>query len=442
MKKIIPIILMSATSVFADDVIVDKNYTGEVVRTNTNYIISADNITFTNTSGPRHPTNTTIFDLGSYKGTKFVSSKVVAPSSNNLPFFGFNGMQFKGDTVDADITISKTDSASPIAIMGGFTVDNCTAIFEKATDFVWSDTNVANINVKNGGYLDFKIQYLYSIRDTTNTSVLYNTTPANANKRVAFNIEKGSTIVANMGSGGDYYVNQSTFAGKVEITTGAGRYLYFRDGTSVISDQTVANASVFNCKFGLNGGSLVIDESNETGSIKLLGNYLTMLSGTLTLNASNALRTVNGVNGQKDLTLEVGSGRTVSLVLGADNDFRILDQNNNLSVLNVTLAGNSLTVSTTMVNGTDMDTKGIVYFTDFEEGLVKIENVDDSKFSDELTYLTTCFKGGTKDSSFDLYWNPETKYLTAVAVPEPAEWAVVLGALAIAFAFMRRQTKK
>jgi len=433
---------MSATSAFAADIIIDKDTSGQIIRTDTNYIISGNDITYTNTQGPRHPISSTAFVLGSYTGTKFVSSVVISPSSNSLPFFGLNGMQFKGDTVDADITISKTDSATPIAIMGGFTVDNCTAIFEKATDFVWSDTNVANINVKNGGYLDFKIQYLYSIRSTTNTSVLDNTTPANANKRVAFNIEKGSTIVANMGSGGDYYINPSTIAGKVEITTASGRYLYFRDGTSVISDQTTANASVFNCKFGLNGGSLVIDESNETGSIKLLGNYLTMLSGSLTLNASNALRTVNGVNGQKDLTLEVGSGRTVSLVLGADNEVRILDQNNATSVLNVTLAGNNLTVATTKVDGTGMDTKGIVYFTDFEEGLVKIDMVDDSKISDETTYLTTCFKGGTKDSNFDLYWNPETKYLTATAVPEPAEWAVVLGALAIAFAFMRRQTRK
>ena len=306
---------------------------------------------------------------------------------------------------------------------------------------MWSDTNVANINVKNGGYLDFKVSYVYSKQDPNNTSVLYTTTPLNADKRVAFNIENGSTMVANMGAG-DYKLNASNFAGKVELTTASGKYLYFSSGTSVISDQKTADASVFNCKLSLNGGSLLIDESNETSSIKVLSNYITMFSGTLTLNASNALRTVNGTNGQKDVVIEVGGGRTVSLVLGADNDLRILDQNNSASVLNVTLAGNHLSALTTKVENSDLDTLGIVYFTDFEEGLVKIENVDDSKISDETTYLTTCFKDGTKDSNFDLYWNPETKYLTAFAVPEPAEWAVVLGALAIAFVFMRRQTRK
>ncbi|MBO5254710.1 MAG: hypothetical protein J6B07_02680 [Opitutales bacterium] len=441
MKKIIPIILMSATSAFAADKIIDKDTSGEVIRTDTNYIISGNDITYTNTHGPRHPISSTAFVLGSYTGTKFVSSAVIAPSSNNLPFFGLNGMQFKGDTVDADITISVKEGATPIAVQGGFTVDNCTAIFEKATDFLWSDTNVANINVKNGGYLDFKVSYVYSKQDPNNTSVLYTTTPLNADKRVAFNIENGSTMVANMGAG-DYKLNASNFAGKVELTTASGKYLYFSSGTSVISDQKTADASVFNCKLSLNGGSLLIDESNETSSIKVLSNYITMFSGTLTLNASNALRTVNGTNGQKDVVIEVGGGRTVSLVLGADNDLRILDQNNSASVLNVTLAGNHLSALTTKVENSDLDTLGIVYFTDFEEGLVKIENVDDSKISDETTYLTTCFKGGTKDSNFDLYWNPETKYLTAFAVPEPAEWAVVLGALAIAFVFMRRQTRK
>ena len=225
---------MSTSSVFAaTDVFIDKDETLKIERLDTNYIVTGDGFTITNTAGPRHTINSCIIDLGNHTGTKLVSSVTVPVENDPYPFFGFDGIQFKGDSVDADITISKTDTATPIAIMGGFTVDGCKVIFDKAENFLWSGArgSIAQINVKNGGYLDFKVPYIYSIRadDKDDRYVLYTSTPVfkdttttppttTNNKYVAFNVEKGSTLVANMGVG-TYILNASTFAGKTNITT-------------------------------------------------------------------------------------------------------------------------------------------------------------------------------------------------------------------------------
>jgi hypothetical protein len=88
-------------------------------------------------------------------------------------------------------------------------------------------------------------------------------------------------------------------------------------------------------------------------------------------------------------------------------------------------------------NATDV---GLVCITDFIEGVFKINTINE-KYLDENNKVSF-LRAGTDTDYTDLYWDAETKYITAIAVPEPAEWAVVLGALVIAFAFMRRQTRK
>ena len=170
MKKIIiPITtsLFAAAAALAADITLSESTQLAVNRVDTNYIINKDNITIThsNNNGARHPTDTVIFQLGSHTGTVLTSKDVIPESNNEFPFFGFCGIQFVGDGASvSDITLSPTEGATPIAIMGNkiltdnaftnaFTVSNTTFNHNMGENSVL--TGRANVRVINGGVLNW-----------------------------------------------------------------------------------------------------------------------------------------------------------------------------------------------------------------------------------------------------------------------------------------------
>jgi hypothetical protein len=170
--------------------------------------------------------------------------------------------------------------------------------------------------------------------------------------------------------------------------------------------------------------------------------------GQLSLSSSNALA-ANQNNGQDAVTLEISTSansyaKGAKLILNADeegnkttNSFaRVWSRadNSGTSHLVITLNGNELIFGEVTTNATDI---GLVYITDFVEGIFKINTINE-KYLDENNKVSF-LRAGTDTDYTDLYWDAETKYITAIAVPEPAEWALIFGTIALGFIAYRRR---
>ena len=171
--------------------------------------------------------------------------------------------------------------------------------------------------------------------------------------------------------------------------------------------------------------------------------------GQLSLSSSNALA-ANEKNGQDAITLEISTSansyaNATKLILNADekgnkttNSFAgvwLRGGASSGSNLIVTLNGNDLVFGDINDGGTGYI--GTIYITDFIEGIFKINTINE-KYLDENNKVSF-LRAGTDTDYTDLYWNAETKYITAVAVPEPAEWAMIFGAIALGFVAYRRR---
>ena len=128
------------------------------------------------------------------------------------------------------------------------------------------------------------------------------------------------------------------------------------------------------------------------------------------------------------------------IILGADNDFGDMNiyksGTNAAGTLFLTLGGNNVSFNKIKIE----DANAMMYITDFVEGLLYVnsslvKNEDDSLlniFSVELD------DAGNILSQSKLYQN-EAGYITAITVPEPAEWALIFGAIALGFIAYRRR---
>ncbi len=198
-------------------------------------------------------------------------------------------------------------------------------------------------------------------------------------------------------AGGSSISGKSSF-GKVSETSKLGNTVYIEDG----ADVTVS-----------------ADEGKLT-----VGDKIILKTAKLTLETSNAIKNVSG----KYLTLR--ASRTSTLALGAKQNFAtIFADRAAADILTIDLNGNAL--ETDSLQTTDLSQ---IIFEDFAEGLVLV-NSDVAKLEDDSLKNIFAKVDGQNQKLYQL----SNGYLSLTSVPEPAEWASVLGALAIVLAMWRRR---
>ncbi len=240
-------------------------------------------------------------------------------------------------------------------------------------------------------------------------------------------------------------------------------YWSFQSATAMVSGTTVFNdGTTFDF---LNAtGNAVLPSLAVSGNLTLNNVQVSQMAtqvfvedgATFTSNASEAsvyvkqfiikkgtlqLNTTNAFYGEPNNAPKISIARAgAKIILGADNDFGDMNiyksGDNPAGTLFFTLGGNNASFNKIKIE----DTNAMMYITDFMEGLLFVnselaKNEDDSLlniFSVELDEV------GNILSQTKLYQN-ESGYITAIQVPEPAEWALIFGAIALGFIAYRRR---
>lgn len=209
------------------------------------------------------------------------------------------------------------------------------------------------------------------------------------------------------------------------------------------------------------------------GTMKTLsGNFVGLVAGAnLVADKTSKIDTqyiifdkLNGADAPKSITLGGGnvfggefwalrtSGNVVALAAGEDYLFSALKfhgwcngVSGSWNDITFDLNGaNSLTIQKLYGNGTEL-TGGTLIFTDFVNNVVKIANLDESMVAMETfaveganVKLKAYDKNGLELTGGN--WIIQDGYLNyIVPVPEPAEWAMILGAITLSLAIYRRR---
>ena len=224
----------------------------------------------------------------------------------------------------------------------------------------------------------------------------------------------------------------------------------FNDGTSFDFLRKDGNAVLPTLSVGGNLTLNKVDVSQMAHQIFLEDN------ATLTSNANEAsvlarhiilkkanliLNTKNAFYGAENNAPALSIARVgAKIILGADNDFGAMNiyksGTNAAGTLFFTLGGNNATFTKIDIQDDD----AMMYITDFVEGLLYVssnlvKNEDDSLLN---IFSVTLDSSGNILTQEKLYQNA-SGYITAIAVPEPAEWAMIFGAIALGFVAYRRR---
>ena len=240
-------------------------------------------------------------------------------------------------------------------------------------------------------------------------------------------------------------------------------------------------------KITVDGGTLSIEGTKESINSAVSGNLTLKNGGTLKTLSGNFIGLVadanlvadktskidtqyiifdklNGADAPKSITLGGGnvfggefwalrtSGNVVALAAGEDYLFSALKFHGwcngvpgSWNDITFDLNGaNSLTIQKLYGNGTT-ETGGTLIFTDFVNNVVKIANLDESMVAMETfaveganVKLKAYDKNGSELTGGN--WIIQDGYLNyIVPVPEPAEWAMILGAITLSLAIYRRR---
>lgn len=350
--------------------------------------ISDTSIQSTNSEASLHLTNTDAFVESTGKMTTAGGMSVTAGA--NLYINGGSVVAAKNSFVDK----------SNLEMNGG-------------TLTIGSSASSANFGVVNGGSLTLKngaLMTLNTISSDGDSSVsqLGGTVLIDASKLV-LNTTKSATFIANI-TGNMSVLNGSTISFKDVNTLGvAANAVLHVDKTSKIDGNYISfkdNGSLSTVK--LDGGD------SFTGQFKVIrarNNVIELAAGE-SYNFSGILfkQQYSGQNCEIIFDLNGAAGLTIGWFVGeVDNSY------------------------------------SDIVFKDFENGLVKISSIDATKLDESGVYTISSSKKFTF-KGYDLNgdelsggkWSIDSNnYL--IYVPEPAEWAMIFGAIAIAFAIYRRR---
>lgn len=350
--------------------------------------ISDTSIQSTNSEASLHLTNTDAFVESTGKMTTAGGMSVTAGA--NLYINGGSVVAAKNSFVDK----------SNLEMNGG-------------TLTIGSSSSSANFGVVNGGSLTLKngaLMTLNTISSDGDSSVsqLGGTVLIDASKLV-LNTTKNATFIANI-TGNMSVLNGSTISFRNVNTLGvAANAMLHVDKTSKIDGAVIS--------FKDNGSlsTVKLDSGNSfTGQFKVIrarNNVIELAAGeSYSFSGILFKQQYNGQNCEIIFDLNGAAGLTIGWFAGeVDNSY------------------------------------SDIVFKDFENGLVKISSIDATKLDESGVYTISSSKKFTF-KGYDLNgdelsggkWSIDSNnYL--IYVPEPAEWAMIFGAIAIAFAIYRRR---
>lgn len=291
-------------------------------------------------------------------------------------------------------------------------VDNANLEMNGGTLTIGSSASSANFGVVNGR-LTLKNGALMTLNTTSSdgdssVSQIGGTVLIDASKLV-LNTTKNATFIANI-TGNMSVLNGSTISFRNVNTLGvAANAMLHVDKTSKIDGAVIS--------FKDNGSlsTVKLDSGNSfTGQFKVIrarNNVIELAAGeSYSFSGILFKQQYNGQNCEIIFDLNGAAGLTIGWFAGeVDNSY------------------------------------SDIVFRDFENGLVKISSIDATKLDESGIYTISSSKKFTF-KGYDLNgdelsggkWSIDSNnYL--IYVPEPAEWAMIFGAIAIAFAIYRRR---
>ena len=193
--------------------------------------------------------------------------------------------------------------------------------------------------------------------------------------------------------------------------------------------------------------NLVVDSANDYVKLHdfsdvFKGRVMLFDSAELTLNKENALTRVGSDGSESFVNLLIMSNGT-KLVLNASNKFDQLYYSGNNNSLDVVLDDSSTLFFQGMSATAESD--NYLNIINFEDNRIFFANKENAESWLTITVTTKDGKTYTLDNlGFEAgqYTDGTNGYWLNVSVPEPSTYAMILGAIAIAFALKRRCSRK
>jgi len=168
-------------------------------------------------------------------------------------------------------------------------------------------------------------------------------------------------------------------------------------------------------------------------------------NSVITLNSTDAFK-VGGATSQAESDFNFFADHTnITLKVNADNNIGRLVYGSSLTEAALDIAtGKVLTVgSVELASGADSGTIALVLGDNIERGMLRITDMDDilANYGSSYDLIFTDTLGSDRVLGENLFLeNIDGDYLVyTVAVPEPAQWAMIIGALALGFVAYRRR---
>ncbi len=279
-----------------------------------------------------------------------------------------------------------------------------------------NDSSTLNLNLSQNLTWDTKVSVA--------NGATFNLTNTKAKNIIDANLEDGATASLSTSSeGGFFYVSRW-----VDTNWGEG--------------GTVKTSISFNKSINIFSSSATDLHTLSVGSNTELkvGGDIILTRGTLVLNGSNQIKNIsNEAQAQGDfLVLKFAGEKSGTLSLGADNAVKSIGFTTSEGGITpgtglIELNGYEFTFNEFIESG---DAK--ISFVDFAKELVKFTGDKDSLSTNDDGSLKYIFAGADADQKL---WLGENGYLslTSTAVPEPAEWAAIFGAIALGFVAYRKR---
>ena len=398
--------------------------TTDVIQMTDALVMGADNVTVTHSyTGPRHWAGS--LDLNGYDGTKLVIHNVTANPSSD--YFGFNGVTFKNTGGSNTDMLKITNTGDDFKLMNGFTVSNMTMHLNVGTTMPTNSSHAHAVNIKDNASLYWS--------KAANSTATYSP--------IVFTIgTEGSATDTN--SFLNFGYNTRDWGNSAGLTVYNG-YFYMSDADGRINFSTATihalSADSFIQDIGVST-SFTVDAGIDHKIYTLNNNIVIYNESTLTLNSEEVFykgyltdtkdsegyviaSTLNKTTNRVGLYF-TNASTNANVVLGANNTFARIG-NNAGKTLTLTLNGNVFTVQD------DIDFSSFnLYIADFENDSVKISTTTE----DWADHITAIYMGSALS---DLELRDGFLYSATAAVPEPADFAALFGAIALAVAAYRRR---
>lgn len=383
-------------------------------------------------------------------------------------------LAFENSTLTANNSIKANSTASFLntnaTIADSFTTGGATTV--KASELniagqlnAGGATTVTNstLNISGTFTSDGTITFDGATVDLLNDTAKISATATTGGKSQII-IKNGSTITGDgtlvMNMGGNS-IDETSSVDVLKIQTGAGQTVTVLGSLRTRSNTTYNNLKVSGTLEQLVGDETVFNRaaSFEAGStFKTASNYVRIQSGTvdeayttLSIDAANKSFVVGSENAKIDIQRGTILLNKAQAIRDANGGLVSVSTRNDTTKAELRLnASNDFATITALKNNLDIFVAdGSVLKADFaasDGGLIVLHDfVDNSVFvknHESIADLSTIFEvyktiGGVETKIDTIYCN--NGWLSTSAVPEPAEWAAIFGAIALVAAIYRRR---